>query len=109
VNLKTHLMVPGFVDYDEPETKKFVSRFQGKYMTDPDLLAFQGYDVAFYFLSALRFYGKAIDHCLPGFRMKSLQTDFQFIQSKGNGFENQHWEICHYENYKLKRVDLSLP
>ena len=104
VNLKTHLMVPSFVDYQEQETKKFVSGFQEKYKTDPDLLAFQGFDIAFYFISALRMFGKSIDHCIPGYQIKTLQSNFQFTQSKGNGFSNQHWEIFKYENYRLKRV-----
>jgi hypothetical protein len=108
VNLNTHLMTPSFIDYEDAETNKFVFQFQEKYKTDPDLLAFQGFDVACYFLSALRLYGKAMDHCLPGFRMKSLQTDFQFSPSNGDGYENQHWEIYQYENYKMKRVDPSL-
>jgi hypothetical protein len=104
VNLKTHMMDPSFIDYDEPEVKKFVMLFQDKYKTDPDPLAFQGFDIAFYFFSALNKYGKAFDHCIPELRMKSLQTDFQFIQSKGNGFENQHWEIYKFENHKAKRA-----
>ena len=105
VNLKTHLMAPSFIDYEEPETMKFVTQFQEKYKTDPDLLAFQGFDIALYFLSALNMYGKSIDHCIQGFRMNLLQADFQFSQVKGNGSENQHWEVYYYENYKMKRVN----
>lgn len=104
VNLKTQMMATSFIDYDEPEVKKFVMQYQDRYKTDPDLLAFQGFDVACYFFTALKKYGKAFIHCITGFRMKSLQTDFQFIQSNGNGFENQHWEIYKFENYKVKRV-----
>jgi LysM repeat protein/ABC-type branched-subunit amino acid transport system substrate-binding protein len=104
VNLKTHMMAPSFIDYDEREVRKFVLQFQNKYKTDPDPLAFQGFDIGCYFFSALEKYGKAFYHCIPELRMKSLQTDFQFTQSKGNGYENQHWEIYKFENYKVQKV-----
>jgi hypothetical protein len=104
VNLKTHMMAPSFIDYEEPEIKKFVLLFQNRFKTDPDILAFHGFDIAFYFLTALSKYGKAMDHCITDLRMRSLKTDFHFSQSQGNGFENQHWEIYKFENYKMKRV-----
>ncbi|MEI6456896.1 MAG: ABC transporter substrate-binding protein, partial [bacterium] len=46
VNLNAHLVAPGFIDYDNPLVKNFVRSFQGTYFTDPGLLAFQGFDVA---------------------------------------------------------------
>ncbi|MEI6900944.1 MAG: ABC transporter substrate-binding protein, partial [Bacteroidota bacterium] len=104
VNLRNHQMVPSFVDYNEPEVKKFVARFQELYKTDPDNLAFQGFDIAAYFISALRTYGKTLDHCISTYHIRSLQTHFEFEQTKGNGFENHHWEIFMYENYRMKRV-----
>jgi ABC-type branched-subunit amino acid transport system substrate-binding protein len=104
VNLNAHMMAPSCIDYDDPEVKKFVSRFQERYKTDPDLLAFQGFDITFYFFTALVKYGKAIDHCLPDLRMKSLQTDFRFTNSNNNGFVNEHWEIYNFQNYKVNKV-----
>lgn len=104
VNMKVHVMAPYFIDYQDKDVKKFVLNFQDQYKTDPELLAFQGFDVAYYFLSALQKYGKNFGHCVPEFHMKSLQTDFQFSRSNDNGYENQHWEMYEYENYRLKRV-----
>jgi hypothetical protein len=104
VNLKTHMMAASFIDYDDPEVKKFVMQYQDRFKTDPDILAFHGFDIAFYFLTALAKYGKAFDHCITELRMKSLKTDFHFVQSKGNGYENQHWEIYQFENFKMKRL-----
>jgi LysM repeat protein/ABC-type branched-subunit amino acid transport system substrate-binding protein len=104
VNLKSHIVAPDFIDYNDTVTKKFVSLFQERYKTDPDPLAFQGFDAGWYFLNALTFYGKTFEHCLPGFRMKLLDSDFRFVSSKGNGFENQNWEIYYYENFILRRA-----
>jgi hypothetical protein len=106
VNLKTHVMAPYFVDYDDPGVKKFVSMYQDHYQTDPDALAFQGFDITFYFVNALWKYGKSFDRCIPDLHIKSLQTDFRFSSSKENGYENQHWEMYEYDNYHLKRIIL---
>jgi ABC-type branched-subunit amino acid transport system substrate-binding protein len=105
VNLNTHLLVPYFIDYDDPGVKHFVAQFQDRYKTDPDPLAFQGFDVGYYFLTALWKYGKYFERCLPELRMRSLGTDFRFISTgKDNGFENQYWEMYEYDNYRLKRI-----
>jgi ABC-type branched-subunit amino acid transport system substrate-binding protein len=106
VNLKTHVMAPYFIDYEDPDVKKFVAKYQGQYQTDPDVLAFQGFDITYYFITALWKYGKSFEHCIPDLRLKSLQTNFRFSSSKGNGFENQYWEMYEYDNYRLRRIVL---
>jgi ABC-type branched-subunit amino acid transport system substrate-binding protein len=106
VNLKTHVLAPYFIDYDDADVKKFVKLYQDRYQTDPDPLAFQGFDITWYFITAMWKYGKSFERCIPDLRIKSLQTDFQFSSSKDNGFENQHWEMYEYENYHLRRIVL---
>jgi len=105
VTLKTHMIDRSFVDYADPAVKRFVRMYQEKYLTDPELPAFQGYDQAFYFLTALLRYGTNIGRCIGELKLNSLQTRFDFAQSKGNGFENRHWAIYKYENYKLVGVN----
>jgi LysM repeat protein/ABC-type branched-subunit amino acid transport system substrate-binding protein len=104
VSLKTHMMARSFVDYDDLMVKHFVRQYQEIYKADPELLAFQGFDQAFYFLSALRNYGTNIGRCIGEQKISSLQTRFHFTQAEGNGFENQLWRLYKYENYKLVSV-----
>jgi ABC-type branched-subunit amino acid transport system substrate-binding protein/LysM repeat protein len=106
VNLNTHVMASYFIDYEDSCVKKFVSVYQDRYKTDPEPLAFQGFDITFYFVTALWKYGRNFDRCIPDLRMKSLQTDFRFTSSKENGFENQYWEMYEYDNYHLRRIVL---
>ena len=108
VNLKTLVMAPYFVDYDDKGVKQFVSQFQNRYQTDPDALAFQGFDVTYYFLSALWKFGTSFERCLPELRLKSMQTDFRFTRAKENGFENSYWEMWQYDHYRLRRISLPL-
>lgn len=104
VNLRTHVLAPWFIDYDDTGVRKFVSKFQERYQTDPDPMAFQGFDVTWYFVTALWKYGKSFERCITDLQMKSLQTDFRFASSKDNGFVNQYWELYEYDNYRLKRI-----
>lgn len=106
VGLHAHMMAPLFVDYGSPEVKKFVGNFASVYKTDPESLAFQGFDTGIYFLSALRNFGPDLQRCIGDFKMKTLQTSFEFNRSSPkNGFENHHWNIFKYENYKLIGVN----
>ena len=103
--LKAHFTAKQFIDYNDPQTKWFVGRYQQTYATDPPLMAFQGFDIASYFLTALQRYGTRFPGCLSDFSMKSLQTRFEFGSTKGNGFENRHWMIYKFENYRLVPVN----
>jgi LysM repeat protein/ABC-type branched-subunit amino acid transport system substrate-binding protein len=105
VALKTHMMSRSFIDYDHPEVERFVRQYQENYKTDPELLAFQGFDQAFFFLSALNTFGTNIGRCIGEFKVNSMQTRFKFAQLKDNGFENRYWQLFKYENYKLVSVN----
>lgn len=105
VALKTHMMARSFVDYDNPLVKNFIQKYLVTYKADPELLAFQGFDQAYYLLSALHAYGTNIGRCIGELKIQSLVTKFNFIQTKENGFENNSWMIFKYENYKLTGVN----
>ena len=104
VSLRTHLVSANTIDYDDPSVKTFVRQYQTIYKADPPLLAFQGFDDSFFFLSALNQFGTNIQRCIGELKINSLQTNFSFGHTKGNGFENQSWMISRYENYRLVKV-----
>ncbi|MFH1160919.1 MAG: ABC transporter substrate-binding protein [bacterium] len=105
VKTKAHIVAPFFVDYQDPHVKRFVSLFQQTYKTDPDNLAFQGFDVGWFFLNALELFGADFPGCLNALQIRPLQTQFKFKQNEGDGLENQHWEIYRFENYNLVHVE----
>ena len=106
--LNTHLVTPYFVDYSVAGVKKLVRNYQVNYKADPEPLAFQGFDIAYYFLSALMKFGKQFPSCIKDFRLPTSQTSFEFRRAgnnTANGFENRHWSVYQYENFKLVRLD----
>lgn len=106
--LGTHFAVPSFVDYSDPGVKQIMRRFQQIYKADPEPLAFQGFDVGYYFLSAMMKFGKQMPSCINDFRLRTSQADFEFSRqgkNQNNGFENRHWCIYRYEAFRLVRLD----
>lgn len=102
MNLKLHLFSNSFIDYTDCNVKKFIKLFREKYNAEPDEFAFQGFDIGYYFLSALKKYGKYYDDCIPLLRINSLQTEYYFHREGNNGFENSYINIYKYEDYQLK-------
>lgn len=98
---QAHILVPSWIDYNNPGVKRVVRLFRETYKTEPENLAFQGYDVAWYFLSALKQYGAGFMDCLGEISVKPLQTRYKFHKEDGNGWENHYWEILRYSNYSM--------
>ncbi len=103
-----------FVDYNNDDVKRFVIRFRQKYAAEPQQYAFEGYDVATYFLNALMRYGSDdLINCLHCYQASMLHTNYRFyyknyLNATGNeGKENLYWSIYQYdkENIELVPVD----
>ena len=102
-----------FVDYSREDVKQFVSRFRQKYVVEPQSYAFEGYDVAMFFLSALQLYGDDMMNCLNCCDVPLLSTHYRFFnrsyqnQGKGNGRENQYWSLYQYDKelIELRPID----
>lgn len=101
-------LTDNFVDYRNEEAKRFVLEFRRKYAVEPQDYAFEGYDVARYFLTALMRYGRGMKECLPYFTMPMLHTSYHFMQKGfGNGLENQNWSVYQYDNDHIELVPIN--
>ena len=102
-----------FVDYENEEVMRFVLDFRRRYYCEPQNYAFEGYDVAWYFLNALMRYGDHLKDCLFCYDTPLLHTNFRFyyknyLKSGENfGKENFYWGAYQYDNESimLKPID----
>ena len=102
-----------FVDYNGDAAKRFVVRFRQKYVVEPQNYAFEGYDMAMFFLTALMRYGDDILECLDCCDAAMLHTRYRFFNRNylpngmDNGRENQYWSVYQYDNegIELKPID----
>jgi len=107
-----------YIDYSHPPVQNFLQQFRKMYHTEPTMLtgsggisplpyqfAFLGYDVTFYFVSAVKKYGKDFGRCIPYFRMPMLQSDFRFEKIDPlSGYKNIHFDIYKYgKNYTITK------
>jgi len=96
---------PYWIDYSKKNVKQFNTNFSRKFHTQPleKSYAWQGFDIAYYFLSGLAMNGKNfISH--PEIHYPDLlQSDYDFKRkNSGDGFENQRLFMVRYtKNYEV--------
>ncbi len=93
-----------FVDYNSDEVRRFVLSFREKYSAEPQQYAFEGYDLGYYFLSAMMRYGSDdLLGCLHCYRPPMMHTQFRFYYrnylstSQNDGKENMYWSIYQFD------------
>ena len=104
-NLKLRFIAPYWIDYKNPVTIDFIEKFKDNFGTEPNSIGVQGYDVAFYFLSALKNFGRNFDECLPYFHLNLVQGNYHFEKvSQFGGYMNQGVSVISYSrDYEVKR------
>ena len=99
---------PYFVDYNKPLVRRFVGQYRELFSTEPSQYSFQGFDVSYYFLSALFRFGKDFRGCLPDYPMELTQMDFNFRKvTPMGGFMNHSLFVNSYErNFDVLNLGL---
>lgn len=105
--MKLKVFTNRFVDYAEPEAKRFVLNFRKEYGIEPQIerYAFLGYDVTKYFLTALKDYGKEFQNCLDEVDVKLLENKLEFKKIPDAGYENQHWNMLFQQDFQYYIID----
>lgn len=103
-NVSLHVSLSYFIDYDNPAVKKFLLAYRALFGTEPNQFAFQGYDLASYFIKACADYGDAwIDRIEELDRNTLFQTNFQFREVGDGGLANQGIRrIVYNPDYSVK-------
>lgn len=112
-DLNIMIYSPYWIDYTKNDVKQFNSDFRQKFLTEPSEMsyAWQGYDIAYYFISGLAMYGKEFI-VNPGMHYPDLlQTDYDFKRSVPDfGFENQNLFLIKYtKDYEVKMIEEANP
>ena len=89
-NVSLHVSLSYYIDYGNPAVRKFLLAYRALFGTEPNQFAFQGYDLASYFIKACADYGDAwIDRIEDLDRNTLFQTNFKFREAGGGGLVNQ--------------------
>ena len=105
MNLNTHFLSSSCIDYQDENVKGFIRVFRKTFKTEPQQYAYDGFDIAYYFLNAMMKYGDHFEKCLPFYHSDLIQSDFKFLLYNHSGFENQYWNVYRFENYTIRKLN----
>ena len=81
-NAAAHLTVSYFIDYEDPDVKRFILAYRALFKNEPGSFAFQGYDTMRHFVTLCSKYGRQWSKKLTEYEAKGLQADFRFTEDK---------------------------
>ncbi len=88
-NTSLHASLGYLIDYDSDQVKNFLLKYRALYNTEPTQYAFQGYDIATYFISMCSRYGSGWMQKLDDSESQMLQSTFDFIPVEEGGYINK--------------------
>lgn len=104
-SLQLHLITPFFTDYTNPQIKKFLVKSHIELGSEPYEISplgynftMLGYDIGFYFLSALQKYGRNFLQCLDQVDADQLLTKYNFQKAGEGGYVNNSYNLIQYRN-----------
>jgi LysM repeat protein/ABC-type branched-subunit amino acid transport system substrate-binding protein len=108
-DMSVMLYSPYWIDYSRNTVKQFNADFRRAFNTQPleRSYAWQGYDIAYYFMSGLAMHGTNFIVHPEMHYPELLQTDYDFRRNNsGDGFENLRLFLIHYtKNYDVLLED----
>ena len=87
-----------YIDYDDTRTKEFLLKYRALFGTEPTQFAFQGYDLAKYFISICTTYGDRWTEMIENSDASMLQSTFMFRRSGEGGYVNTGVRRIVYED-----------
>ncbi len=105
-NLSLHIPANTFVDYKNASTQNFIQTYRSKYKTEPEMYVYQGFDVAYCFISLLQKEGSGFLKQLSAKKYSGIGSNYQFAQFPSeSGFENKFVYILKYKDYQLIKAN----
>ena len=86
-NISLRVSLSYNVNYDSEEVRQFIMKYRALFMTEPTQFAYQGYDLATYFINIVHKYGDAWLTKITEEEKNLLQSTMKFTKS-GKGYQN---------------------
>ena len=100
-----HVSLTYYIDYDDQRVKSFLLRYRGLFNAEPSQFAFQGYDIASYFIEMCSKYGNRWPEMLEKEERSMLQSTFRCRKDGEGGYINEGVRRIVYESdWKVKKV-----
>lgn len=87
-NTSMHVSLTYYIDYEDVRVKAFLMKYRALFNTEPTQFAFQGYDIAKYFIPLAYKYGGRWPEMLSESEKAMLQSTFRCLREGDGGFVN---------------------
>ena len=77
-----------YIDYENPQVQSFLLKYRALFNTEPTQFAFQGYDIAKYFIGICYKYGEKWPEMLEKVKAEMLQSTFNYLRHDNGGYLN---------------------
>lgn len=105
-NVQTYFFSTSQINYENYHTKSVRKKFINRWKTDPSVMGYQGYDVAFIFGKMLLEHGLNFQSQLSKMVYQPTQNGINWQQSGDDGgYENQYVAIMRYKDYELRKIN----
>lgn len=105
LKMKTVFFDEEYIDYNSYAVGNFICKFRDKYVTEPNDMAYHGFNIAWYFLNALMNYGDNVKYGITSYDIPLLNTRYDFERkSAEDGAVNTYWNIYQYLDYEKKQL-----
>jgi ABC-type branched-subunit amino acid transport system substrate-binding protein len=102
-NTSLHASLTYNIDYEDDNVKNFIRKYRAMFNTEPTQYAYQGYDLAKYFVELAYKYPKGWTAHLKDAQM--LQNSFQFRPNGNGGYVNSGIRrIIYGKDYQIEEV-----
>jgi hypothetical protein len=90
-----------YIDYsDSASIIPFEQKFYNEYARIPSELAYIGFDVSWYFASAMLQYGVNFSTCLPHFKIETMLNQYKFSLVRPGVYQNKSTNVIQCDNYQ---------
>ncbi len=104
-NTNMHVSLGYYIDYDDAKVKDFLLKYRALFNTEPTQFAYQGYDLAKYFISHCSKYGNRWLDKLDSGKTPMLQSTFDFVKTPYGGYVNNGVRrIVYGNNWSVEKV-----
>ncbi len=93
-------------DFTSGASLKFQNNYRSEFKGEPTFYAYQGFDIAYYFIKKLACHGDNLSTCLPSLSLEcGFNSCYLFKRTRENdGFENSYINILKLDDFKVVRL-----
>lgn len=101
VKMNTTFVEQNRINYNDPEVLVFRSQFRNRFGFEPELYAYEGFDIGYFFIESFLRFGNGISDGITHYGKKMLQTQYYFARPlPTDGIENRYWNFGRHADYQ---------